>query len=139
MYTTRYTPFGRLEVIELPEGQKGSAKPDVTRVLTAEADTILNKLDSDTFVIALDETGMQFSSQDLANLMANKHSKFQILKTKFAFIIGGSWGLDRRVLDRADLKLSLGKVTLPHALARIVLIEQLYRVQTIICGKKYHK
>jgi len=148
MYTQRYKPFGKLEILELPEGHKGSAKPNLTKTLQAEANSILKNLDPDTYLIVMDESGVQISSKDFANLISGQDTtfvpssgrgKYKIPDTKVYFVIGGSWGLDRSVLNRANLVLSLGKMTLPHSLARIILLEQLYRAQMINSGRKYHK
>jgi 23S rRNA (pseudouridine1915-N3)-methyltransferase len=139
MYTQRYQPFGKLEIVELPEGHKGSAKPNLVETLKSEADSILKNLDPNTFLIVMDETGTQMSSKDLATLIKGSHPKFVIDNSSFVIAIGGSWGLDKKVKNRANLILSLGKITLPHALARIILLEQLYRAQMINSGRKYHK
>lgn len=139
MYTQRYRPFGKLEIIELPEGHKGSAKPNLIQTLQTEADSLFNKIDSDSFIIALDQTGTQLTSQDLANLIKGSHPSLVIGNRSLVILIGGSWGLDKNVLKKANLVLSLGKITLPHSLARIILLEQLYRAQMINSGRKYHK
>jgi 23S rRNA (pseudouridine1915-N3)-methyltransferase len=139
MYAQRYRPFSKLEITELPEGHKGSAKPNLTKTLQTESDTLLKNLDSDTFVIALDQSGQELSSEELSDLISSNNSRFVVRSSKFAFIIGGSWGLDKKVLERANLILSLGKMTLPHSLARIILVEQLYRAQMINHGRNYHK
>ena len=139
MYTQRYQPFGKLEILELPEGHKGSAKPNLAKTLQSEATSILKNLDPDTYLIVMDESGKQMSSNDFANLISGQDTKYKIPDTKVCFVIGGSWGLDKKVLEKANLVLSLGKITLPHSLARIILLEQLYRAQMINTGRKYHK
>jgi len=139
MYAQRYKPFGKLEVVELPEGHKGSAKPDLAKTSAAEAESLLKNLNSDTFMVALDQTGTEMTSENIASLINRSHPKFVIGNSSLVIVIGGSWGLHESVLKRANLVLSLGKITLPHALARIVLLEQLYRAQTILHNKKYHK
>ncbi|MDF1497678.1 MAG: 23S rRNA (pseudouridine(1915)-N(3))-methyltransferase RlmH [Patescibacteria group bacterium] len=139
MYTQRYQPFGKLEILELPEGHKGSAKPNLTKTLQTEADSLLKNIDQDTYLIAMDESGKQLTSTDFADLLNSRNSKFEIRNTNICFVIGGSWGLDKSIIDRANLILSLGKMTLPHSLARIILLEQLYRAQMINSGRKYHK
>ncbi|MFZ6015383.1 MAG: 23S rRNA (pseudouridine(1915)-N(3))-methyltransferase RlmH [Patescibacteria group bacterium] len=139
MYVERYRPFGSIEILEVPEGHKGSSKPDLAKTLKAEAQSLLKNLPSNTFLIALDQTGQGLTSEDLARLLNGSHPQFVIGNLSFVIVIGGSWGLDETVKKQANLTISLGKITLPHSLARIVLLEQLYRAQTIIHGKKYHK
>ncbi len=139
MYIQRYQPFGKLKIQELPEGHKGSAKPNLTKTLQTEADTLLKNTGPDIFLIALDESGTDLTSEDLAKLLSGQHSRFSIPSSQILFVIGGSWGLDKKVLDKANLVLSLGKITLPHSLARIILLEQLYRSQMINSGREYHK
>lgn len=86
-------------------------------------------------MIALDQSGKNLSSTELASKIQTLTESGQAL----FFLIGGSWGLDETVLKRANLILSFGKQTLPHLLARVVLLEQLYRTETILAGKAYHK
>ncbi|MFA6100231.1 MAG: 23S rRNA (pseudouridine(1915)-N(3))-methyltransferase RlmH [Patescibacteria group bacterium] len=135
MYATRCSLFGKIELIEVAEGHGGSAKPNIAKARQIEAQSLLNKLPKDAYLVALDENGRQFSSQEFSVLLEREASTGRSI----IFLIGGSWGLDDEVLKKADLKLSLGKMTLPHSLARIVLLEQIYRAQTIIAGRTYHK
>ena len=134
-YAKRLQPYAKIELIELPEGHKGSLRPDVERTKQAEAVSLLKSIGSDEIVIALDETGKQFSSPDFAAKLADWSRNGQ----NITFLIGGSWGLDQTVRSRANETISLGKQTLPHALARVVLLEQLYRASLINAGKTYHK
>ncbi|MDD2786285.1 MAG: 23S rRNA (pseudouridine(1915)-N(3))-methyltransferase RlmH [Patescibacteria group bacterium] len=135
MYATRCAPFGKIELIELPEGHRGSAKPDVRKAMQTEAEHLLGKLSDDAYVIALDETGKQLNSIAFSGMIESETSNGRSL----IFLIGGSWGLDAAVIKRANITLSLGKMTLPHSLARIVLLEQIYRAQMIGEGRNYHK
>ena len=139
MFTTRCQPFCNIEILELPEGHQKSAKPDINKTLKTEAESLLKNIADNTFLIALDQNGKQLTSESFANLISGRHAKFKIQDTKFVFLIGGSWGLDESVKKRADLLLSLSDMTLPHSLARIFLIEQIYRALSIINNKNYHK
>jgi 23S rRNA (pseudouridine1915-N3)-methyltransferase len=139
MYTQRYQPFGKLEILELPEGHKGSAKPNLAKTLQTEADSLLKNLDPNTYLIVMDESGKQLPSKDFADLIKGSHPKLIIDNSSLVIVIGGSWGLDKSVINRANLVLSLGKMTFPHSLARIILLEQLYRAQMINNGRRYHK
>ncbi|MFV0606440.1 MAG: 23S rRNA (pseudouridine(1915)-N(3))-methyltransferase RlmH [Niabella sp.] len=100
-----------------------------------EGEIILNKLQKDDFLVALEERGKQLSSEELADFLqkrANAGTK-QII-----FLIGGAYGLDAAVLQRADVKWSLSKLVFPHQLVRLILAEQVYRACTILRNEKYH-
>lgn len=132
-YRTRLAPYAQVQIIECAEGHQGSAKPDEQKTRAREAESLLASLPPHAFLIALDETGKNLSSNTLATTIK------EYLDRPVVFFIGGSWGLDTSIRNRVHLVLSLGKQTLPHVLARIVLLEQLYRVETILQGKTYHK
>jgi 23S rRNA (pseudouridine1915-N3)-methyltransferase len=133
-YAKRLRRFFRLDILEVPE-------EDINRrsrgeVLSAEAERILKRLPNEAYVIVLDgEGGKQHPSEKLA-------SKLEDLglsgRSHVAFVIGGPLGLSLEVLKRSHDKWSFGPITLPHALARIVLLEQLYRAAKILRGEKYH-
>ncbi len=100
-----------------------------------EGQTILAKITSRDLVICLDEHGSTMTSPALA---ANLQTWFEHPVKAPCFIIGGAYGLDRAVLDRADLTLRFGPMTFPHELARVMLLEQLYRAATILRKIPYH-
>lgn len=122
-------------MLEGREGQAGIADPDVVKAKKNESTFLLSSLPSQAFVIALDQGGKTLASEDLARIMREQGESGRPI----IYIIGGSWGLDKEVLDRADLIVSFGRITLPHSLARVVLAEQIYRGNMIIEGRKYHK
>lgn len=137
-YSKRLSRYGRFQITELKEEsfvEPLSAK-ELEQVLQREGDRILGELKPRSFVIALDRLGKFWSSEDMAG-------EFQRLAlsgvSQLDFIIGGSLGLDKRVLERADATLSFSKFTFPHQLMRLILVEQIYRAFTIINGEKYHK
>lgn len=132
-YLKRLSPYSSVEVVELPEGHKGSLKLDIERTKIIESVSLLKGIAKDDFVIALDETGTQYSSPHFAEKIFTTSHK------EITFLIGGSWGLNTRILQEAHIVISFGKQTLPHALARIVLLEQIYRATLIQSGKTYHK
>jgi len=132
---TKVSTFSRVEIIELPEGHKGSAKPDEVRTRRTEAETLLKGIPAGAFVVALDETEKNYSSVEFARAVDEWTGGGRTV----VFLIGGSWGLDPEVRRTAHATVSLGRQTLPHLLARIVLLEQLYRAETILNGKVYHK
>lgn len=101
-----------------------------------EADLILKTLPQSAEIVALDEHGKQFTSRKFAKKIAQFQ---QDGKKQLVFILGGADGLDARVLEKATFKLSLGEMTWPHMLARVMLAEQLYRASTILSGHPYHR
>ncbi len=135
MYLTRCSLFGKIDILEVAEGHQGSSKPDVQKTKKREAEDLLKNLPKDAYLIALDEHGKQLSSEDFSKDLAREAG----LGRPVVFFIGGSWGLDDAVLTKTDLKLSFGKITLPHSLARVVLVEQIYRALMISEGRSYHK
>lgn len=132
-YQTRLAPYANVQIIECAEGHQGSAKPDEEKTRAREAESLLASLPPNAYLIALDENGKNLSSSTLATTIK------EYLDRPIVFFIGGSWGLHTSIRNRVHLVLSLGKQTLPHLLARIVLLEQIYRVETILQGKTYHK
>lgn len=134
-YLTRLAPFAKVEMIEVEEGHRGSAKPNEKEGRKREAERLLQSLPRDAYVIALDEQGVNLDSQAFAKKLTDWTEGGKTI----VFLIGGSWGLDPSVKEKANTLLSFGKQTLPHLLARITLLEQLYRAETIIAGKTYHK
>lgn len=133
-FCTRITPFAQLELKELPDGASGSAKPDPNRVREKEADSLLQSIGTIPY-IALDERGKNLSSAEWAEMLKDAAETGQTI----GFVIGGAWGLDETVRTKAIKTVSFGKQTAPHILARILLLEQLYRAETILKGKEYHK
>lgn len=134
-YVKRLSPFAKVQITEIKEGHGSSSKPDINKTQRIEAENLLKNLPTNSKLIALDETGHNFDSVGLSKKLETLSQDGSPL----VFVIGGSWGLDQTVRDRADLILSFGKQTLPHNLARIVLLEQLYRAEAISRGKEYHK
>lgn len=134
-YLTRLRPFAKVEITEVEEGHGGSAKPDAERAKEKEALGLLKGYKTGAFVIALDERGTEYDSPAFAKRLEAWSEGGRPL----VFLIGGSWGLSDEARTAAHAVLSLGKLTLPHNLARIVLLEQLYRAETILRGKEYHK
>jgi 23S rRNA (pseudouridine1915-N3)-methyltransferase len=133
-YLKRLGRYAKVAVSEVPDKSsrtEGSEKA----VLRAEAALLQPRL-GDSFVVMLDERGRRFSSEQIAALMADWQNEGV---AAVSFVIGGSHGIDAALKQQADLLLSLGAITLPHNLARVVLLEQLYRGFRIINGEPYHK
>jgi 23S rRNA (pseudouridine1915-N3)-methyltransferase len=130
LYAGRIAPSPK--IIELEE-----RRPLPTAVLKArEGEMILSAVPPGTPLVALDERGAAWSSRVLANRIAVWRDNGV---PELAFAIGGAEGLDLAVLDRADVTLSLGRMTWPHLLVRGMLLEQLYRAQQILAGHPYHR
>ena len=136
-YMKRLGAYCSLSVIELKEEKlpAHASRADEENVITKEGKAILGKVSPGDFVIALDIGGKELSSEQLAARIEKESFTSPVID----FIIGGSLGLSPEVKSRADLRLSFGPITLPHQLARIVLLEQIYRAFKINAGETYHK
>lgn len=133
-YLTRLRPFAQVRLTELPDEAES---PTVTKatIQKREAELILKHIPQGSLVIALDETGKNLSSQEWAQLLSAEADR----GVPLTCILGGASGLDPALRAKAQRVISLGKHTMPHMLARIVLLEQLYRAETILRGKTYHR
>jgi 23S rRNA (pseudouridine1915-N3)-methyltransferase len=134
MYATRLERFGGIEIVELPEGHGKSAKPDPHKGMKTEGEALLKGISDDATIIALDSHGKTLDSQSFSEQVALWSQKGRVV-----FLIGGSWGIDTDVLKKADFVLSFGPMTFPHGIARLMLIEQIYRAKMIETGSEYHK
>jgi len=123
-----------LELVELKPGLRGKGRDDA-RAMADEGAAILAALPRDTHVVALDGRGKPWSSEELATQL----SAWRMSGRDLAFLIGGPDGHAADVLTRADQLWSLGPLTLPHMLVRLVLAEQLYRATTLLAGHPYHR
>ena len=123
-----------LELVEVALGNRGKNR-DPARATADEGAAVLSALDSDTHVVALDVTGKPWSSEQLAGHLA----AWRMQGRDLALLVGGPDGHAPTVLGRADQRWSLGPLTLPHMLVRLVVIEQLYRATTILAGHPYHR
>lgn len=133
-YLKRLRRYFPVEVVEVSEEDLNRRTPE--EVLAAEAGRLLKKIPAGAYVIALDrEKGEPFSSEKLARRL---NSLGLSGRSHVAFVLGGPLGLSPEMLARADALVSFGPVTLPHALARVVLLEQVYRAAKINRGEKYH-
>ena len=136
-YLKRLSAFSKVQVVELPESRcpADPSPAEIQRVLEQEGDSILAKIPKGARVIPLCIEGRELSSAQLAARVAD----FSQQSSHLVFVIGGSYGLSPRVKAAGDLRLSFGKMTLPHQLARLVLLEQIYRACAINNHSKYHK
>lgn len=137
-YTKRLGAYAKIDIVELDDEKAPEVLSDseMQQVKNKEGERILSKISPDHHVIALAIQGKMKSSEELADTL-DKLATYG--KSKVAFIIGGSLGLSDDVLKRADEKLSFSKMTFPHQLMRLVLVEQVYRAFRINRGEPYHK
>ncbi len=136
-YTKRLSGYCKLDVIELPEVRvSDSASPaEIDAAMKSEADAITAKLPKGAGLVALCVEGQQTDSEGIASMLEGA----AMSGGRLCLVIGGSNGLHDEIKQRADKRLSLSRLTLPHHLARIVLLEQIYRGFKIAEGGKYHK
>jgi len=137
-YLKRLTAYAKVEIIEVPDEKAPEILSDteMQQVKQKEGERILTKISQDTHVIALAIEGKMKTSEELADDL-DKLATYG--KSKIAFVIGGSLGLSSEVMQRANERLSFSKMTFPHQLMRLVLVDQVYRAFRIIRGEPYHK
>lgn len=136
-YQKRLKSFCKLEIIEVAESKSDGTSPrEISAILDWEGKQILNQISKSDHVIALCIEGKQLASKELATMLENCQT---FGKSTIIFIIGGSLGLSEDVKARANVCLSISKMTFPHQLARVLILEQIYRSFTIQHGIRYHK
>ncbi|WP_078378468.1 23S rRNA (pseudouridine(1915)-N(3))-methyltransferase RlmH [Sutcliffiella halmapala] len=137
-YLKRLSAYAKIEVIELADEKAPEQLSDaeMEQVKQKEGERILAKISDDTHVIALAIEGKQRSSEELAKEI-DKLATYG--KSKIAYVIGGSLGLSNEVMKRSNDTLSFSKMTFPHQLMRLILLEQVYRAFRINRGEPYHK
>jgi len=133
-FTRRISRYYPVEWTILPP-PRNAATLSLTDLKKKEGEMILEGLGKDDYLVALDEKGKQMSSEGLAQFIQTRANDSI---RNLIFLIGGAYGLDEQVLQRANYKWSLSQLTLPHQLVRLVLAEQLYRACTIQRNEKYH-
>ena len=133
---SRYGKYEEIEIPDLPEPSGGASEALEEQVKTREGEAILAKIRPGDRVIAMTIGGKRRSSEELAEHLDGMKVGGV---SRFVFVIGGSLGLGKNVLERADEELSMSPMTFPHQLARVMLLEQLYRAEKINAGERYHK
>ncbi len=131
-YIKRLSRFGKVTVTEIAESLSAGKKQDIEK----EREAILKKINPSSFKVALCVEGEAKSSEELAKLVRETGLSG---KSEITFVIGGSDGLSDKVKQSADIKLSFSKMTFPHQLMRVILLEQVYRAFKINAGETYHK
>lgn len=137
-YTKRLTKFCKLneEIIPDERADENYSEAEIEQVKIKEGQKILNKIPKNSYIIVLDINGVMLSSEELSK----KINTLGIEGTSdITFIIGGSNGLSEEVIKSANFNLSFSKMTFPHQLFKVILLEQIYRAFKIISGESYHK
>ena len=137
-YSKRLSRYCKLEIVEVADEKTPDNASDTVEaaIRDKEGERILRYIKEDAFVITLDIAGKMLTSEE----MAEKIEKLGVQGTShIIFIIGGSIGLGREILKRSDYALSFSKMTFPHQLMRVILLEQIYRSYRIISHEPYHK
>lgn len=137
-YSKRLSRYTKLDIVEVADEktEEQSTEVEINIVKDKEGERILKAIKDDGYVVCLAIEGKQLDSVELSEKMNNL---FVIGKSHIYFIIGGSLGLSNDVLKRADMKLSFSKMTFPHQLMRVILLEQIYRGFRIMNNEPYHK
>jgi len=137
-YSKRLRSYLNLDIIEIPEEKRPvTASPAVeTAAVEKEGERILSAIPSGALTIALEIQGKRVSSEGFAEMFREWELSG---KSRIAFIIGGDLGLSKKVLSQSDLTISLSSMTFTHQMARLFLIEQIYRSLKIVKGEPYHK
>ncbi len=136
-YEKRLTRLTRIEVVEVPDlaEPQNASDADREKIRQREGQAILSRLRPDDYLVALCIDAPEWSSEKLARFLSARDQSGR----RTVFVIGGSLGLSDGVIARADEKLSMSPMTFPHQLARVMLLEQLYRARKILAGERYHK
>ena len=137
-YRKRLGGYCRFNLIELPEVRLSDdpSPAEISAALDKEFEQITAKLPKNCWLCVFTPEGKILSSEEFAGKLKDVKNSG---KSSACFLIGSSFGISQKVKDKADFKLSMGKMTFPHHLARIMVLEQIYRAEAIQAGSKYHK
>jgi 23S rRNA (pseudouridine1915-N3)-methyltransferase len=134
-YLRRVNHYGRIELVWI-RGEKLNSKTDPKKAMAAEAERIRARIVPGTETVAMDRTGKAVDSETFAAMIDSWRNRG---RKQIAFIIGGPFGLDANLVRECTITLSLSAMTFQHDMARLVLLEQIYRAHTILKGEPYHK
>jgi 23S rRNA (pseudouridine1915-N3)-methyltransferase len=137
-YEKRMKAYGGIAILELPEIRlpENPSQAQIAGALKKEAETVRAKLPKNCWLCVLTPEGKLVSSEELAKKLSTVRTGG---KSELVFLIGSSFGLDEELKAQADFRLSMSPMTFPHHLARVMVLEQLYRAESILAGSKYHK
>ena len=138
-YQKRMTAYNKVEIVEVADEKAPEtlSEKEIDHVKTAEGERILSKIKDDAFVVTLEINGKALDSIKFAKLIQDE--MLDGFGRDMVFVIGGSNGLGANVLKRSNYRISFGKITYPHQLMRVILMEQIYRAYRIINKEPYHK
>jgi 23S rRNA (pseudouridine1915-N3)-methyltransferase len=137
-YEKRMKAYGGITILELPEVRlpENPSQAQIAAALKKEAETVRAKLPKNCWLCILTPEGKLISSEELAKKLSSVRTGG---KSELVFLIGSSFGLDPELKAQGDFRLSMSPMTFPHHLARVMVLEQLYRAESILAGSKYHK
>ena len=137
-YEKRLRGYCSFKIVELPEHRlpEDPSPAEIQAGLDKEAELIFQKIPKGAWLCIFTPEGKILSSEEFAAKLADVKN---MGKSSACFLIGSSFGISQKIKDKADFKLSMGKMTFPHHLARIMVLEQIYRAEAIQAGSKYHK
>ena len=137
-YQKRLKGYCSFRILELPEHRlpEDPSPAEIQTGLDKEAELIFAKIPKNSWLCIFTPEGKILSSEEFAGKLADVKNSG---KSSACFLIGSSFGISQKVKDKADFKLSMGRMTFPHHLARIMVLEQIYRAEAIQAGSKYHK
>ena len=133
LYKIRIDHYINFNIVEIPDKKQGGNNPK--NVLKREGENLLSWVSNANFVVLLDDKGKQFTSEEMADFIG---SKMNLPVKHIVFVIGGAFGFSETIYKRANMSLSLSKLTFSHQLVRLIFMEQLYRAFTILKGEPYH-
>lgn len=138
-YQKRMTAYNKVEIVEVADEKAPEtlSEKEIDQVKTAEGERILSKIKDDAFVVTLEINGKALDSIKFAKLIQDE--MLDGFGRDMVFVIGGSNGLGENILKRSNYRISFGKMTYPHQLMRVILMEQIYRAYRIINKEPYHK
>ncbi len=137
-YEKRLKAYGGINIIELPEVKlpDNPSRAQIDAALKKEAEAVRQKLPKNSWLCVLTPEGKLLSSEELANKFSSVRTGG---KSDLVFLIGSSFGIDPELKAQGDFRLSMSPMTFPHHLARVMVLEQIYRAESILAGSKYHK
>ena len=133
-YLSRINRFIKAQSVETKE-IKGVSSKDLNKIILEEGRDLSKFIKKGSFAICLDERGKNFSTKEFASFLSGKLNSSL---SEMVFLVGGPFGISEEVKKQSNLLMSLSKMTFPHELSKVILLEQVYRVLTIIRGQRYH-
>jgi 23S rRNA (pseudouridine1915-N3)-methyltransferase len=133
-FSARIRKYAGFEILTIPD-LKNTKNMPVSEQKIKEGKLITQLLNNEDYVVILDEKGREFTTVEFSEQLMKI---FMLSRKRVVFVIGGPWGLSEKVYKRADLRMSLSKLTFSHQLVRLLFAEQLYRALTVIKGDPYH-